>query len=455
MIVLCRSGTAARFPAHRSGFAITCLILSSCILVALVAAGGAQADAGAEAPRGAHQDGLGGLNDPSNLLPEIDKRGAQKDSLFPVSPLGWLHDATDQAKQELYDATGLKLGVALTHVFQGITDAIDGEDKTGTASTFDLVGTWGLINRGQPTEGQAVFHVQSRWDYGATGPEELGSTSLGSVIGTADTFSEYRRTFVLRNLYWRQGSPEAGWVYRVGKITPDAILASSTHLDSQTTFLPSGSVSPAAMALPDSGLGAVGAWYFSDRAALAGLVSDANGDRFDSGDIGEGDFFKAAELLVKVAPRTAEAPYSKLTLWHTDGTEDGQASNASFGPDGWGFFAMHQQELTADGRAIGILRYGKSFDDSAVYEQQAGAHFLLYEPRILTGLKNDVVGTAFNWVKAPGTGSRSEYNAEVFYRFPLFPEVDTTLSYQSVINPALTREVDHASVFSLRIRVVF
>jgi hypothetical protein len=188
---------------------------------------------------------------------------------------------------------------------------------------------------------------------------------------------------------------------------------------------------------------------------LAGLVSDANGNRFNSGDIQEGDLFKAAELLVKVAPRTPDAPYSKLTLWHTDGTKNGQARNASSGPDGWGFFAMHQQELTADGRAIGILRYGKSFDDSAVYEQQAAAHFLLYEPRLLTGLKNDVVGTAFNWAKAPGGGSRDEYNAEVFYRFPLFPEVDTTLSYQSVINPALTREVDHVSVFSLRIRVVF
>ena len=455
MIVLCRSATEARFPARRSGFPISWLFLMGCVLAVLLTAGGALADANTGTPGGARRNSLGGPTEPSTLLQEIDKRGAQKDSLFPVSPLGWLHDATDQAKQELYDASGLKLGVALTHVFQGITDAIDGEDKEGTATTFDLVGTWGLINRGQPTEGQAVFHVQSRWDYGTTGPEELGSTSLGSVIGTADTFSEYRRTFVLRNLYWRQGSPEAGWVYRVGKITPDALLSSSTHLDSQITFLTSGGVSPAAIAFPDSGLGAVGAWYFSDRAALAGLVSDANGDRFDSGDIGEGDFFKAAELLVKVAPRTAEAPYSKLTLWHTDGTEGGQASNASFGPDGWGFFAMHQQELSADGRAIGILRYGKSFDDSAVYDQQAGAHFLLYEPRLLTGLKNDVVGTAFNWVKVPGGGSRSEYNAEVFYRFPLFPEVDMTLSYQSVINPALTREVDHASVFSLRIRVVF
>ena len=145
----------------------------------------------------------------------------------------------------------------------------------------------------------------------------------------------------------------------------------------------------------------------------------------------------------------------KLTIWHTDGTENGAAINAMAGPSGKGVSVMHQQELTDDGRAIGILRYGKSFDEAAVYDQTAGVHFLLYEPRFVTKLKNDVVGAAFNWAEAPFDGTRSEYNFEMFYRFPLFPDLDTTLSYQSVINPALTREVDHASVFSIRLRAVF
>jgi hypothetical protein len=418
-------------------------------------AGSAFADPDTKTPSGGYRDSLGNPTEPAILLPDIEDRNTEKDAVFSTSPLGWLHDGADRAKQAIEDATGLKLGAVYAQVFQGITDSIDNQDNTGTASTLDLLGTWGLINKGQPTEGQVVFHAQSRWDYGTTGPENLGARSLGSVIGTADTFSENDDLFIMRNLYWRQGSSEAGWVYRVGKITPDALLSSSPYLDSQTTFLTSGGTGPFAIALPDSGLGTVGAWYFNDRAALAGLVSDANGDRTDRGDIDDGDFFKAAELQVKVAPLTPDAPYSKLTLWHTDGTDDGEASNGSFGPDGWGFYAMHQQELTDDGRAIGILRYGKSFDDSAVYEQQAGVHFLLKEPRLSTRLKNDLVGVAFNWAESPVEGSRSEYDIEAFYRFPLFPDVDTTLSYQSVINPALTREVDHASVFSLRVRVVF
>jgi hypothetical protein len=319
---------------------------------------------------------------------------------------------------------------------------------------LDLVGSWDLIDRGEPTQGQAVFHVQGRWDYGTTAPEDLGTVSLGSLLGTANTFASYTPTFILRNLYWRQGSPQAGWAYRIGKITPDALLSTSAHISAYTTFLPTAN-GPFSIALPDSGLGAVGAWYISDRVTLVGLVSDANADRFDFGDISEGDFFKAAELHVKVAPRTSKAGYSKLTLWHTDGTKDGLPANGSSGPDGWGIFVKHEQELTADGRAIGILRYGKGFDDSAFYNQQASAHFLLYDPTGPSQLRNDLIGVAFNWVDATQSGSRSEYNLEVFYRFPIFPLVDVTLSYQSVFRPALDPDNDQASVFSFRLRTTF
>ncbi len=110
---------------------------------------------------------------------------------------------------------------------------------------------------------------------------------------------------------------------------------------------------------------------------------------------------------------------------------------------------------TPKDRYCGAPQRCGSFFNSAAYDERAGAHFLLHEPRLVTRLKNDVVGAAFNWAKEPVEGSRSEYHLEAFYRFPMFPNVDTTLSYQSVIDPALTRDVDHASVFSFRIRAAF
>ena len=112
------------------------------------------------------------------------------------------------------------------------------------------------------------------------------------------------------------------------------------------------------------------------------------------------------------------------------------------------------KQITDDGRAIGILKYGKSFDDSAVFEQQAGASFLLYNPT-RSGLQNDLLGVGFNWVNPGIPDTRSEYNLECFYRFPILPNVDMTLSYQSVFNPSLDPGNDHASAFSIRFRTTF
>jgi porin len=396
-----------------------------------------------------------GPEDPENLLRAIGERKTQKNSLFSSSPLQRFHEATDRAKEDLYEATHLKLGAAFTHLFQWLSEAPLGDDTWGTASDLDILGTWEAVNRGEPNQGQLYFQFEGRWEYGTTGPERLGTLGVGTLIGTANTFSAYTPTFILRNLYWQQGGKESTWAFRVGKVTPDATLSTSAHIASPLTFLPTAGTGPFANALPDSGLGIIGAWHFNDRFKMLGVFSDANGDRSDFGDITEGDFYKAVELAVKIAPRTPKAGYSKLALWHTDGTKDGQAANGNLGPDGWGYFLKHEQELTAEGRAVLVLRYGWSSNESAVYEQQAGAHFLLYDPTGLTRLQNDLLGVAYNWAQVAVSGVDGDSNLEIFYRFPIFPQVDTTVSYQLIINPALDPSNDNASVFSLRLRTTF
>jgi len=89
------------------------------------------------------------------------------------------------------------------------------------------------------------------------------------------------------------------------------------------------------------------------------------------------------------------------------------------------------------------------------YEQQAGAYFLLYDPHFIGHIRNDLVGIAVNWTKATDPEARSAYDFEIFYRFPFFPGVDTTFSYQGLINPALDPTNSFASVFGFRIRTVF
>jgi porin len=404
---------------------------------------------------GSHSSFSSDPEDPGQMLNGIQERRAQKGSLFPVSPLKPLHDATGKMWDSIYQATHIKLGLNLNHLFQWASDVLPDTDDWGTDTDMDLVASWELINRGKPTQGKLYFHLEGRWDYGTTGPQTIGFSNVAAAGGTANAFSKYTPTFLIRNLYWQQGSPQSKWAYRIGKITTDSILATSRHISPVTTFLPNAGTGLFVSGYCDSGLGVVGVWHYNERFKILGLVADSNGDRYDFGDISEGDFYTAIELGFKITPRTEKAGFSKLTVWHTDGTKDGQPINANTGLDGWGMTVKLEHELTADGRAVGVLRWGKSWDGAAIYDNQAGVHLLFYDPFGTAGMKNDLIGIAGNWVDSAFAGTREEYNVEVFYRFPLFPGLDTRLSYQYVIDPAFNLEFDNASVFSLGFRTVF
>ncbi len=403
---------------------------------------------------GSHSSISSDPEDPGTMLNEIQERNTQRESLLPVSPLKWLHDGTGRASDGIYEATHIRLGLTFNHLFQWVSDVLPDTDDYGTDTDMDFVAAWDLINREKPTLGQLYFHLEGRYDYGTTGPQTIGFSNVAAAGGTANAFSKYDPTFLIRNLYWQQGGPKTKWAYRIGKITTDSILATSQHISPVTTFLPNAGTGLFVSGYCDSGLGLVGVWHYNEQFKILGLVADSNGDRYDFGDISAGDFYTAVELGFKIAPRTEKAGFSKLTVWHTDGTEDGTPINANTGLDGWGMTVKLEQELTDDGRAVGVLRWGTSWDGAAIYDNQAGAHLLFYDPLGTIGLKNDVIGLAANWVDSTYEETRDEYNLEVFYRFPLFPDLDTRLSYQYVIDPAFTREFDSASVFSLGFRMV-
>jgi hypothetical protein len=367
-----------------------------------------------------------------------------------------LRETTLQLENRIYDATDVKFGTTFTTLMQGLSDAIPREDTYGMATAMSFVGTWDGWNKGGPKQGELTLELQARWDWGTTAPNDLGNLGLGSLGFTSNQFAAYTPTFLVRNLFWRQGSREAGWMYRIGRITPDAMLASSTHINGLINFLPISGTGPFAMGISDSGLGVAAGKFVNDRVNVLGIFSDANADRFDFGDIDEGDIFSALELQVKVLPLTDNAGYSTFSFWHNDGTKFGQASNGGTGKEGWGWFIKHEQELTCDGRAIVIARVGRSYKESALYDQLAGVSFVLYDPFNSgkfedTLFESDLVGLAYSWVQ-PSAVDRDESNAEIFYRFPLFPHFDATLSYQAIINPALDPSNDFGSAFSLRFR---
>ena len=95
--------------------------------------------------------------DPSNAAELIRERNAQRDSLFGVSPLQSLHDAMDKTRDKIYEATHLKLGLRINHLFQGLSEALPDNDKSGTATDMDIVGTWELTKPGEAEPGKPLF----------------------------------------------------------------------------------------------------------------------------------------------------------------------------------------------------------------------------------------------------------------------------------------------------------
>ena len=150
------------------------------------------------------------------------------------------------------------MGLVLQQVGQGISEVLPGNANIGTAADLDFVVKRELINKGKPNHGGVYYQLQGRWDYGTTGPQDLGFVSLASAGGTANSWSRYQPTFLTRNFYWQHGSNEAGWAYRIGKITPDATLLTSQYISPVTTFLPNVGTGVFAAGYPDSGLGVVG-----------------------------------------------------------------------------------------------------------------------------------------------------------------------------------------------------
>jgi porin len=447
---------------HLLVFSATLALLSG-LISATTRAQGTQANT-QNAQSGSNYDQVPGftsdIQDPVVELHRIRQKREQAKApsyaLFQRSPLTPLRERGLAAEKRIYEATDIKFGTNLNTLMQGIAGEIPGSDTYGMASFLTTVATWDGFNKGESNQGEITLGLEGRWNWGTTDPTTLGTVGLGSLSYTSNPFTTYTPTFLVRNLFWRQGSREAGWMYRLGRVTPDQFLQTSAHITPLTTYLPIAGTGAFAMGLPDSGLGMFGGIFVNDRVNIAGVVTDANADRTNFGDLGEGDLFTAVELQAKILPVTPKAGYSKVTFWHNDGTKDGDAINGSTGAEGWGVFIKLEQELTHDGRLIGIGRWGRSYQDSALYDQQAAGHLVFYDPFCRgsfkdIGLNADLAGVAYNWVQPTGI-PRDESNVELFYRFPLFPEMDATVSYQGIINPANNPSSDYGSAISLRLR---
>lgn len=378
----------------------------------------------------------------------------QRSTLFTSQSWEQSYETLNKKKSDIYNEHGFAFAGFHSSLFQVASDTKPDFDNTGLATIAALYGTWNAVKHDDPSAGQIGFGVEVRWGYGnLLTPVELGQQAIGSATGTADPYGSTDPMFILRDFYWRGGSEEQGWGYRVGKITVDRMLGSSQYANAISTFFPVGSQGAPSIAYPDSALGAAIGFYPSERFRFGAVIADAHGDRSNFGDITKGNFFKAAELQAKLFPLNEDAGFSTLSLWHTDGVDDPEmAKGGSTGEEGWGLFVKHEQQLTKDGDNIAVFRYGRAFDDAAVYKEQGSVRYI----KSNVALKDDMFGIAASYVKPVyNPMERDEWSIDTFYRVNLFKNVETSVGYQMIFNPAYNSSVDRTSVYSFRITQTF
>ena len=210
------NGTRAVFPALAS----LMFLLGSLWLTALQADDDTDEEDERATDRPVDTSTFGGSNqDPEHLLDQIENsREVRRDALFGKAPLGPLHDATSQWSKDFYEKTNIQVGTSIHHLFSWLTNEIEGEDDFGTATDADIILRWDVLNRGEPNMSSITFHLESRWDWGTSGPMNIGQTSLGQLGSVGNSFAKYVPVSIIRNFYWQTGGPKSKGALRLSLI---------------------------------------------------------------------------------------------------------------------------------------------------------------------------------------------------------------------------------------------
>lgn len=92
---------------------------------------------------------------------------------------------------------------------------------------------------------------------------------------------------------------------------------------------------------------------------------------------------------------------------------------------------------------------------SALYERTAVLALVKYEPDWFTGINNDSVGASYSVMKAAIAGTQTEKNLELWYKFPLTLDLQTSVHYQGIFDASLRPDKDYASAWSIRFTTAF
>ncbi len=354
------------------------------------------------------------------------------------SPLLYLTDPLE----DLYQKTGLRLGVANTMLF---LQPMGGQSsRSGSAGDLDFMSSWTLLGRGSENPGRLVFTGEYRYAIGSQPSSDVGPKE-GTIVAPTNAFNA--RGWVIRDAYWIQRFFDGRLRVLFGRADISDYMGAHWLQNVNNSFINRNFSANAAIPFPGHGpmlgfsIRPTDQFYLTAGAVNAySLTTDAGIDTvFD-----EGDFFSMAEVgYTPTFEPLGEGRYA-FGLWHMDARgRDGL-------PSSYGFTFIADQNLTPNLQAF--ARY--SYNDGRILNIKHNGQIGLGYSGLL-GRTNDLTGAAFALTVPQRTTSRNETALEIFHRFQVAANTQFTTGFQIIANPGNAVENEPVGMFYVRLRTSF
>lgn len=354
------------------------------------------------------------------------------------TPLRYLINPLD----ELYEKTGLRIGVAHTMLF---LQPMGGQSsRYGATGDLDVMSSWTLIGRGTEDTGRFVFTGEYRYQMGAQPASAVGG-QVGTLVNPTNAFND--RGWVVRDAYWIQRLFDARVRILFGRADPSDYFGSHWLQNVNNSFVNRSFSANPAVPFPGHGpmlgisvrptdqfyiaAGASNGYSTSIRMEIDTVFSEW--DLFTFGEIGYTPTIKGL----------GQGRYA-FGLWHMDARSIGNL------PEDYGFTFIVDQNLTENLQTFARYSYSDGALTNLKHSVQLGfgcSGFL--------GRKNDLTGLAFSLNIPERETSRNETVIEAFHRFQVSENNQLSVGLQGIINPGNAVEDVPAGMVYLRLRSSF
>lgn len=354
------------------------------------------------------------------------------------SPLRYLVDPLS----DLYEKTGLRIGVAHTMLF---LQPMGGQSsRYGAAGDLDLMSSWTLIGRGTEDTGRLVFTGEYRYQIGDQPPSLVGR-QVGTLVAPTGTFND--RGWVVRDAYWIQRLFDAKVRILIGRADISDYMGSHWLQNVNNSFINRNFSANAAIPFPGHGpmvgISIRPNEQFYLTAGAINAYSDTTLPEISSV-FEEWDLFSMAEIgYTPTFPTIGEGRYA-FSIWHID------ARSRENLPSDYGMSFIADQNLTENLQVFARYSYSSGQLVNIRNTAQLGFGY-----SGIFGRANDLTGAAFAVSFPQRTSTRNEAVVEIFHRFQLASNTQFSLGLQAIVNPGNAVETEAAGMFYMRLRTSF